>query len=438
MAGVDQLSDNSFFTHLATGRLIWEDGFPRTDAYSFTSAGDAWFPQSWLASVLYGGMDRLGGSTALRLQFAVSMALLAGAGWALTRPAGHVTRRLLAVSPFLAVGIFGWSHRPYLLAFGCLAAVLLAVEGRIGDRWLLLVGWVWVNVHGSWPLGLLAIVVLLVGRRLDRADASRERAVLSWFTAGLVVGCLNPYGPRVLAFPLVAVERRDVFVQIQEWQAPTFDGPGQLVFLTSIALAVVAVRRRPSWRGALTLVVFLSLALVSARNLPVAALLLLPLTAEGLAGGGPDVPDRFRRAASVLAVALVAVGAVVATSDPGFDEARYPVEAARSLQGRDLGPTDATWVTQDFVGNWLALRDGAQHQVFIDDRFELVPDAVIDHYRLLLEGRPGWEEALEAYDPDVVVWERDSPLAELLAASDCWELVHRDERFVAAVPAGSC
>ena len=55
--GIDQLSDNSFFTHLATGRLILDHGIPHHDVYSFTAPGEPWVVQSWLASVLYGWID---------------------------------------------------------------------------------------------------------------------------------------------------------------------------------------------------------------------------------------------------------------------------------------------------------------------------------------------------------------------------------------------
>ncbi len=64
--GIDQLSDNSFFTHLATGRLILAHGIPRHDVYSFTAAGEPWVVQSWLASLLYGWVDSWFGVVGLR------------------------------------------------------------------------------------------------------------------------------------------------------------------------------------------------------------------------------------------------------------------------------------------------------------------------------------------------------------------------------------
>ena len=52
--GLRSLADNSFLTHLATGRLILDSGsVPSHDPYTFTAAGEPWTVQSWLASLLY-------------------------------------------------------------------------------------------------------------------------------------------------------------------------------------------------------------------------------------------------------------------------------------------------------------------------------------------------------------------------------------------------
>ena len=63
--GSAALSDNSFFTHLATGRLILRDGaIPTVDPYTFTARGEPWVVQSWLASLVYAAVERLGESMA--------------------------------------------------------------------------------------------------------------------------------------------------------------------------------------------------------------------------------------------------------------------------------------------------------------------------------------------------------------------------------------
>ncbi|MGH2684355.1 MAG: hypothetical protein ACRDJP_02680, partial [Actinomycetota bacterium] len=60
--GFFPLFDNSFLTHLATGRMIVDDwAIPRHDPFSFTASGEPWVVQSWLASVLYGAFEELWG-----------------------------------------------------------------------------------------------------------------------------------------------------------------------------------------------------------------------------------------------------------------------------------------------------------------------------------------------------------------------------------------
>jgi hypothetical protein len=189
VAGGRQLFDNSFLTHLATGRLIWDGpGFPHEDPYTFTAVGESWAVQSWFASVIYGGFEKLGGLEAVRVQFAVTGGILAGLCWLLTRPAGDVLRRTVAIFPLLTVAVFGWSHRPYMIGLICLALVLLAADRRFDPRWLVPVGWLWLNTHGGWPLGIGALVLLWIGRRLDGEDGTTERRALGWLLVGVLVG----------------------------------------------------------------------------------------------------------------------------------------------------------------------------------------------------------------------------------------------------------
>jgi len=388
-----------------------------------------------LPSALYGAIDRLGGAAALRLHFALTAAALVLLGWLLTEPARHWLRRVAVLLPFLAIGIYGWSQRPYLIGFACLAIVLCAVEGRCKPQILLAVGWVWLNSHGSWPLGLLAVAVLWAGRRLDRRDSSRERAAGAYLAGGLVIGALNPYGPALWIFPMTALVRRDVFSLVKEWQPPTFDAPDQLAFLGLVATGILALRRNPSWRLTLTLTIFSIGALLSVRNIPIAAVVLVAPIASAMAGEGPEMPGLLRRAAPVIAATLVAVSAVTALRPPGFSEDAYPVDAFAWLASVDLPPSRATIVTQDFVGNWLELRLGENARAFIDDRFEVVPDQVIDDYLTMLRGRPSWRTAVDRYEPDAVVWDQSLPLSSLLESSACWDVPYRDDDFIVAVPA---
>jgi hypothetical protein len=74
--GIERLSDNSFFWHLRTGRYILDHGIPHTDIYSYTAPGVKWVAQSWLAEVLYGGLDRAFGPFGIRVLGGIVGALI--------------------------------------------------------------------------------------------------------------------------------------------------------------------------------------------------------------------------------------------------------------------------------------------------------------------------------------------------------------------------
>ncbi len=128
LIGLGPLNDNSFLTHLATGRLMWATHhIPHSDPYSFTAPGKAWVVQSWLASFLYGGAERWWGAGGLLLLIAVSASIVGVLVWTLTRPAESVLSRLLVMVPVIIIGIdAGWVERPLLFGLIALGLVLLA------------------------------------------------------------------------------------------------------------------------------------------------------------------------------------------------------------------------------------------------------------------------------------------------------------------------
>lgn len=444
--GLGALSDNSFLTHLATGRLILDRGsIPGTDPFSFTAGGEPWVVQSWLAAVLYGAAEELGGGFGLRLLMALTTAALAALVWRLTRPAGTLIGRVAVSGLVLGIGTLLWEERPYLIGLVLLATVLLAAEGGLDPRWLVPVMWIWANSHGSFPLGLVLLASLAAGRRLDRASADRAREAgpelrcLAWAAAGAVLAGVNPLGPRLLVFPLELLSRQAVLANIAEWQAPTFSGLGQRLFLLEVVAAVVLLVRRPRFRTAVPLVIFTAAALLGARNVGLAALVLIPGLARGVADLG-TVTGEHRRPihvvalGSFLAVAVVLVAGASRQADFRLDA--YPVAAVRWLDDADLLEPDTRLVSRDFVGNYLGALRGTDAPVFIDDRYDMFPTAVIEDYLDLLAGRPDWSAILDRHRTEAVLWNREEPLGALLAASPDWRVAYQDDDWLVAVPTG--
>ena len=433
--GASRISDNSFLTHLATGREMLDHGVVRNDVFTWTSGGDAVVVQSWLASFVYAVIDDLAGFHGLRLLTALLAATLAATAWKLTAPSGSLLARVAIMVPFLAVGHVNWTERPLLIAFVLFAVVVLTVEGSDRPRWLLLVGAVWVNVHGSWPLALVYLAARALGGTIDRDDVRAEVRAFGHLAVGLVVGgVINPYGPAMLLFPLDLLGRQDVLSHIVEWQSPSFDSLWTRAFLVLVLGAVVALTRSGRWRDALPAIVFIAAALVGRRNIALAAIVLLPVLAHGLPALGRLTATRTSdaiRLGCVAVAAMLVVIPIVAVNGPHVDVARYPEDAITAMEN-DLGlpPGETRIIHQDFVGNYLDVRYGDAGAAWIDDRFELHDASLVDDYLVLLDGGPEWRAVLDRYDAEAIVWPRDGVLTELATAIGGWGEVWGDDDWV--------
>jgi hypothetical protein len=428
--GAHSIGDNSMFLHLRTGVDMARGlGIPRVDPYSFTAPGHDWVVQSWLASWTYGVLHELGG---LRLVILEQAALTGVLAWLVVRlaRAGTPLRTALAGTVAVGAGAAYWTQRPLLFGLIALAVTVLAVERRWNPWWLVPIVWVWVNTHGSFPLGVAFLGARLVGEWLDDRELPSLRCA-GTFAVGLVAGAINPLGPRLLTFALAVGEMREVFREVTEWRSPNFqraDGVWTLLFL-SIALLIL-LRTRVAWRHVLPAVGFLALGLVAMRNLSPAAIMLAP--ALGAALRPPVAPAERRADAATVNTAFLAVLVLAfalfglsGISGRPLDERTYPAAAARYMEQHGLFDAPHRVAHSDVVGDYLILRNGRHARVFADDRFDMYPVEVSNDVTTLIHGTSGSLDVLRKWKIDVVLWERTAPLVGLLNASGDWHQVVR-------------
>jgi len=435
------LNDNSFFTHLATGRIILEDGrVPSRDPYTFTAAGEPWTVQSWLASVAYAGFERLAGEMGLRLLLLMVFLVAGWLMWRLTAPAASLLVRTCLVSAALLVGTGLWSERPYMIGVIGIAVVWLALDGSFPWWSPLPLLWVWGNVHGSFVLAVVLVAIVLAGGALDRgrdrwrAVPQHERRTAAAAAVGTLLVAAGPLGLRALTFPLVAAQRGDVFAEVTEWQAPEFRSPSEVAFLALALFTVAALARwSRSWQLVLPAVAFLGAALYAQRNVVSAAVVLVAVAARVVPAvgtlRGAERPKVGRAAATVMGVALVLVSLATLVT-PASAVQDY---AARPLAFLASSGVEGRVATDVLNGNLLEVLDGPERQVFVDDRFDLLPDPLFEDYLTLLRGRPGWGGVLDERSIAAVVWDRREPLGSLLSESSGWRIAYSDPTWIVAV-----
>jgi hypothetical protein len=335
----------------------------------------------------------------------------------------------------VCAGIGWWNERPQ--TFGMLAlvaAVVVVTEGRRA-RWLVPLFAVWIGVHGSWIVGIALVGLVAIGS--DRRGAPRRATTYGCAALlGVLIGAAaSPYGMELVAFPFRLASRGSQLAAFREWQRPGLLQVGTLLVVALAVVAVLGARRERSWRWLPLLVAVGVLAAQAQRNLPIAALALVPATVPFLAALGGDRAAEGPSRRSVLwagvAVAVLVALAVAATS-PHYDLAPYPVDLVQRLDQRGwIGSDEVRLVAPDWVGNYLDWRDGAEASVFVDDRAEVFPARVHEDHLTLLRGGPGWDLALDRWDAGVVLWPSADRLAERLAADPVWREVAGSDGFVA-------
>lgn len=437
--GLRSLSDNSFFTHLATGRLILDSGVPTSDPYSFTAAGEPWTVQSWLVSGAWAAIERAGGLIGLRISLAALTAILGGLVWTLTRSCRPIVGRILLSGAAFGIGAWMWSARPLLVGLILLGVVLLATEGFVHPAWVVPAMWVWTNAHGSFPLGLAAVVLLAVGRLIDdRSRPKVELTVLAYALAGTALGLIGPGGIDRFVFPVRLLTRGDQLRLLVEWQSPSLSDGWTRLFAIQVVAAVVILGRRRSWRAILPSVVFVGLAISAQRNIPAASMVLLPLTAAAVGEAGRLRSDDVTPLSKVV-LAAAGIIAVFITAQrlraPDLDLETYPVDAISWLA--DQPGRSGNVVTDETTGNLLTLLDEPDWPVALDDRIDMYPPDVVDEYLELLYAEEGWEGVLDAWDADAVIWESGRRLTPELAASPEWRIGYDDGQWIVACRRGS-
>ena len=430
------ISDNSFLTHLATGRLIVNSAVPLADPYTFTARGEPWVVQSWGASALYGTVESLFGATGLRVMGGALGMIL---GWLVVAMCRRVERPLhqflLAGFGLAVLGEF-LNLRPQLLAFVLFALLGLWCDRLVGPISTSVMFAVWVNVHGSWPMGLL-LIAGFIGSSLVRRQRGRATALvvmLCGAMVGTMVGAMaSPYGLDLVTFPIHMLDRAAMLKLVIEWSPAGLDASSVTLMCLVVAALAFAWKRR-CWSALIPCVAFVALTVTAVRHFPFAVLSMASCLSLWVPAS-ENLSDSVRSAASTpslnwrsWSISLAVVVMVVAVT-PNYNLARYPTDVVDLLDRSGVFlHRDHRILSSDTTGNYLQWRFSTQARNFVDDRVEVDdPQAFQDDFDLI-RGE-NWDAIKDRYHPDMVIWATDSPLTEVLEADASVSKVMVGESF---------
>ena len=284
------IGDNSFLWHVRAGTLQLDLGSVlTTDVFSFTSQGEAWRTQSWLAELGYGWLENLTGGIGwvpimkfVAMSMTVALLALVVHKVAGRRSAVTLAGLLLLVWQAAPFGI----ARPALLGFVLLAAVVAFSQLEKRPLWLLpLLFWFWASVHGMFVVGLGYLF-------LDAMRRRSRRQVVAVAISG-VATAFTAHGLGAWWILLQFGRSRGALDLIREWLPPDFSNPFLLPLLIVIlGIMVAGTLGRLAPDDLWILIPFVAFGLLAERNVWPAVMVLVPLAAGGVDGQRCQRQDR--------------------------------------------------------------------------------------------------------------------------------------------------
>lgn len=363
-----RLNDTDLWQHLAVGRAIWAlHAVPALHIWTWPAFGTPDVTPSWgFRILLWPFFSGLGVTGLFAWRWITTLATFAIL-WTAARRMGA-----RGFTPFVVMVLCGLVYRqrsqvrPETLVAILFALEILILEtrrlsGRDRTRWLVLIAWVWANVHISYWLGfaLLGIhtaadLLAARGRResTERAAGLRRDA---WVLLAMVaVSFVNPYGWRPLWQPFeyfLYWRHEPIFKLIAElspvyWSSNLKNGFPLLVALWPL-LALWRTRRQGEGAAELaTCALLLLLALPTQRFIGFLAIGTAPYLARDLdawvnARRWPRWTASVRARAALAATACLAIG-LAEWSEPemalgvGLKPEWFPVRACDFMEAHGV------------------------------------------------------------------------------------------------------
>jgi hypothetical protein len=469
------LGDGDTGWHIRTGEWILANGrVPRQDMFSFTKPGQAWYAWEWLWDVCFAWLYHHGALasvvSASILVLCVTFALL----YRLTlRHCGN---------PFLAIGttflacvcsVLHWLARPHLFTM-LFVVILLMILERVYQgkaRWLLATPplmILWTNIHGGFLAGLIILAGFAAGEALRAIFAAepRERSVAlqraKWFgAAGLASAAatlVNPYTYHLHAHIYKFFTEPYHLQNIVEFQSISFHEPAALYLEVVLLLGAVTagwfIAKHRNFVPLVLIAGWAHLALFSARNIPLFAIIATPFVAQALdemlrglerarvAAWVAQVVSGFRKtgaefahmdrpwrihALSVAATGILAIllasPAAIGKLKPEFDPKNYPTQALSVLRASP----ESRIFTGDQWGDYLIYELYPAHKVFIDGRSDFYGQEFEQKFFDLMSVKYDWQQYLTQYNIDTIVLSPTTPLASAIKESCHWRAVYDDQ-----------
>ncbi len=444
------MADPDIYWHLRNAEyLVHTHRWIRRDTYAYTTMGMPWINHEWLAELPFYFAWRLWGVFGLLGTTIAALEIIFFGVFHLSYlHCGEVKAAWAITLASVLLGTVSFGPRTLLFGWMLLVVELIvlarfeksrATQGKsVRVLWLLPpLFLLWVNIHGSWLIGLVVFLIYYGCGFLSfqssvmetRPWLPRERYLLAWIaflsTAALFV---NPYGWRLVAYPFDLAFRQKLNVaRVQEWQQLDLHSiRGRLLlFMLILPLLTSLLRRRRRWQPhhLAFFLIGIYAALTYSRFSFLAGILALPLLAEDLPWSSGQQQERRALHLALLCLICAVAGRIYSVRAAAVASTKdYPSQALpflRSWQPQGRVFNDYLW------GGYLE-QQTPHIPVFVDSRVDIFERrGVFADYLDAIDLKNSLQ-VLDKYRIRYVLFEKDAPLVYMLRQSPAWKVEYED------------
>jgi hypothetical protein len=313
----------------------------------------------------------------------------------------------------------------------------------------------WVNLHGGFISGFILISIYLIGnlvkfvlsRNGDKELYRQKTQVLALaLLTCLFVSLLNPYGLDVMLYPIKLISQKLIIDRMAEFQSPNFHHlllvPSKY-FLLLMILLIGILKKNLDVIEILLIILFANMALFSQRFIPLFCVVAAPIFVRNAQWIFNQTKSRFGdvfqkksndiylmdASASgylwlVAGILILTLGVATNRIEHKFDESRKPVQAVNFLKKVSL---KGNMFNDDEFGDYIIYSANPQYKVFIDSRVDMYGVDHFKDYLTVVYFKPGWENIIEKYNINWVIFDADSILSRHLMGRNDWKLIYSDK-----------
>lgn len=441
------VADPDIWWHLKDAQiLVQQHHWLRADQFSYTVKGTPWVNSEWLAELAYYGAWCAGGLKGLFLLYSiVAEAIMVGTLLLCWRASGNIKAAFLPSVIAVMMSVVNFGPRTILFGWACFLGMMFVLwkmmnSGRAPLWTLPLIFLAWVNLHGSWLIGLIVFAIVIVGglfegtwekvyaRKWTRAQLRR---LLTAFATTIAILFVNPYGYRVVFYPFDLAYRQKLNVaHVQEWMSIDFhETRGKIVFGLLLMIVLLALAARRKWSVTeVALVCFgLYISLTYVRFLFPAAILIAPILSRQLdfmPQYQQEIDRSWLNAALTIALMVFVVRHTPTTKILREDLAKKMPDGGIHYLLAHARSSDRVY-NHYFYGGYL-IWNAPSIPTAIDSRTDIFEyKGVFKDYLDIIKLKDSLN-ILDRYHPDYILFPKEDPVTYMLRQSSRWHLVYED------------